>query len=101
MIKLLKSIGYNFVDKKTLNNREFRLSLQTYTVNEDYSTFDKQKYDLDEEYELFLDANIYSEKKMREILDATRGTELTGIVMAIAKQENGYLITFITTKIGV
>lgn len=100
MIKLLKSKGYNFVDKNTLNNREFRLVTQTYSVNEEYSTLDKQEYDVVEEYELFLSTQQHSEKKMRAILDATRTLALADIGMTIATQENGFLITFITTKRG-
>lgn len=99
MIKTLKTKGYNFVVSSTLNNREFRQSNRIYTVNEDYSTFEKDIYNLEEEYELFLKTESYSEKKMREILDSTRGLGLGYISMSIVEQENGFLITFTTTKI--
>ena len=100
MIKILKTAGYNFVVSETLNNREFRQSNKSYTVDEDNTTLGKQLYEIEEEYELFLSTNTYSEKKMRGVLDSTRELFIDDINMSIVEQENGFLIVFTTTKRG-
>ena len=101
MISLLKSKGYKLTTNDTVNNREFRESLKSYTINEDRSTFDEQVYDLEEQFELFLDKKLYTDKKMKAILDATRGEGIEEITVDVEPQERGYLITFTTTKYGV
>jgi len=101
MISLLKSKGYKLTKNDTLNNREFRESLKSYSINDERSTFSEQVYDHLEEYELFLDSRLYSDKKMKAILDATRDEGVEEAVVNIEEQERGFLITFTTTKIGV
>ena len=101
MISLLKSKGYKLTKNDTLNNREFRESIKAYSINEERSTFAEQVYDHLEEYELYLDERLYTDKKMKAILDATRGEGIEEAVVAVERQERGFLITFTTTKIGV
>ena len=101
MVRMLKSKGYKQTTNDPANNREFRQVAESYTINEDYSTFGKQMYDLEEETELFLDTRNYSEQKLKAILDETRSNLVDEISADIEKQERGYLITFITMKEGV
>ena len=101
MIRELKKLGYRLALQDTLNNREFREVEQSYTLNEDYSTFAEQKYDLEEVIELFLATRTYSKKKVKDILDKTRSVLIDKVAVTIEEQERGYLITFITIKEGV
>ena len=101
MISLLKSKGYKLTKNDTLNNREFRESDKAYSINDERSTFAEQVYDHLEEFELYLDTRLYSDKKMKAILDATRGEGIEEAVVSIEQDERGFLITFTTTKIGV
>ena len=101
MISLLKSKGYKLTTNETVNNREFRESIKSYTINDDYSSFGEQVYDLEEQFELFLDSKLYTDKKMKAILDATRDEDIDEITADVDPQERGYLITFTTTKYGV
>ena len=101
MISLLKSKGYKLTTNDTVNNREFRESLKSYEINEDRSTFGDQVYDLTEQFELFLDKKLYTDKKMKAILDATRDEGIEEITVDVEPEERGYLITFTTTKLGV
>jgi len=101
MISLLRSKGYKLTDNETVNNRQFRESIKSYTINEDQSTFDEQVYDLTEQYELFLDDKLYSDARMKSILDATRDEDIDEVTVDIERQERGYFITFTTIKMGV
>jgi hypothetical protein len=101
MISLLKSKGYKLTKNDTLNNREFRESVKAYSINEERSTFDEQVYDYLEEFELYLDSRLYTDKKMKAILDATRNEGIEEAAVTVEQQERGYLITLTTTKIGV
>ena len=101
MISLLKSKGYKLTKNDTLNNREFRESIKSYSINDERSTFGEQVYDLTEQFELFLDERLYTDKKMKAVLDATRDEGIEEITVDVEQQERGYLITFTTTKIGV
>lgn len=101
MISLLKSKGYKLTKNDTVNNREFRESIKSYSINDERSTFGEQVYDLIEQYELFLDERLYTDKKMKAILDATRGEGIEEVTVDVEELERGFLITFTTTKIGV
>ena len=101
MISLLKSKGYKLTKNDTLNNREFRESIKSYSINDERSTFGEQVYDLIEQYELFLDERLYTDKKMKAILNATRGEGIEEVTVDVEELERGFLITFTTTKIGV
>lgn len=101
MISLLRSKGYKLTTNDTVNNREFRESVKSYTINDDYSTFNEQVYDLEEQFELFLDTRLYTDAKMKAILDATRDEAIDEITVDVERLERGYFITFTTTKLGV
>ena len=101
MISLLKSKGYKLTKNDTVNNREFRESIKSYSINDERSTFGEQVYDLIEQYELFLDERLYTDKKMKAILNATRGEGIEEVTVDVEELERGFLITFTTTKIGV
>jgi len=101
MIQLLKGRGYKFTKKETLNNREFREGVKSFTKNEDISSFGKRAYNLTEEYELFLDERGYTVAKMESIIEDTRGETIDDVVIEVEKQERGFLITFTTIKEGV
>jgi hypothetical protein len=101
MISLLKSKGYKLTKNDTLNNREFRESVKAYSINDERSTFAEQVYDHLEEFELYLDTRLYTDKKMKAILDGARGEGIEEAVVSVEQQERGFLITFTTTKIGV
>lgn len=94
MITLLKSLGYNHVDKNTINNCEFHLLTQEWIVNEVRSSFDKKAYDIVEVYELFLSTDIYSANRIAQILGGTSWDT----TINVERQENGYLIS-ITTQV--
>jgi len=101
MKSLLKSKGYKFTKNDTLNNREFRESTKSFEISEEYSSLGDQTYDITEEWELFLDERLYTEKKLKAILDATRDEAIDEVVVVVEKQERGFLITFTTIKEGV
>lgn len=101
MISLLRSKGYKLTTNDTVNNREFRESVKSYAINDDYSTFNEQVYDLEEQFELFLDTRLYTDAKMKAILDATRDEAIDEITVDVERLERGYFITFTTTKLGV
>lgn len=101
MISLLRSKGYKLTKNDTVNNREFRESIKSYEINIDESTFGDQVYDLTEQFELFLDTRLYTDKKMKAILDATRDEGIDEVTVDVEKQERGYFITFTTIKLGV
>ena len=101
MISLLKSKGYKLTKNDTLNNREFRETISSFIINDERSTFGEQVYDLTEQVELFLDDRLYSEKKMKAILDASRDELIGEVTVDVEKQERGFLITFTTLKQGV
>jgi len=101
MISLLKTKGYKLTKNETLNNREFRESIKSFALNDDHSTFATQKHDVVEEFELFLDEKMYTENKVRAILNATRDKGLDDVTMTVERQERGFLITFTTLKQGV
>ena len=101
MISLLKTKGYKLTKNDTVNNREFRESIKSYSINEERSSFGEQVYDLLEQFELFLDERLYTDKKMKAILDATRDESIDEVTIDVEQQERGYLITFTTIKQGV
>ena len=101
MITLLKTKGYKLTKNDTVNNREFRESIKSYSINEERSSFGEQVYDLLEQFELFLDERLYTDKKMKAILDATRDESIDEVTVDVEQQERGYLITFTTIKQGV
>ena len=101
MISLLKTKGYKLTKNDTVNNREFRESIKSYSINEERSSFGEQVYDLLEQFELFLDERLYTDKKMKAILDATRDESIDEVTVDVEQQERGYLITFTTIKTGV
>ena len=101
MISLLKSKGYKLTTNDTVNNREFREAIKAYSINDERSSFGEQVYDLTEQFELFLDTRLYTDKKMKAILDATRDEGIEEITVDVERQERGYFITFTTIKIGV
>ncbi len=101
MISLLRSKGYKLTKNDTVNNREFRESIKSYEINIDESTFGDQVYDLTEQFELFLDTRLYTDAKMKAILDATRDEGIDEVTVDVEKQERGYFITFTTIKLGV
>jgi hypothetical protein len=101
MISLLKTKGYKLTKNDTVNNREFRESIKSYSINEERSSFGEQVYDLLEQFELFLDERLYTDKKMKAILDATRDESIDEVTVDVEQQERGYLITFTTIKQGV
>ena len=101
MISLLKTKGYKLTKNDTVNNREFRESIKSYSINEERSSFGEQVYDLLEQFELFLDERLYTDKKMKAILDATRDESIDEVTVDVEQQEHGYLITFTTIKQGV
>lgn len=90
MTKVLKSLGYNLVDKKTLNNREFRIASSSTEINEEASVMGKQAYDLSEEYEIFWNRASYSTAKVAEILSSATADIR---IVTTDEQENGYLVT--------
>ena len=101
MISLLRSKGYKLTTNDTVNNREFRESVKSYTINDERSSFGEQVYDLEEQFELFLDTRLYTDAKMKAILDATRDEAIDEITVDVERLERGYFITFTTTKLGV
>jgi|LWDU01.1.fsa_nt_gi hypothetical protein len=101
MIRLLKSKGYKFTKKDTLNNREFRELSTAFVINEDLSTFDDRVYDVSTTIELFLEERLYSEKRVNAIVDETRAGDIHEITVDIERSERGRMVTFVTTKIGV
>ena len=101
MISLLKTKSYKLTKNDTVNNREFRESIKSYSINEERSSFGEQVYDLLEQFELFLDERLYTDKKMKAILDATRDESIDEVTVDVEQQERGYLITFTTIKQGV
>ena len=101
MISLLKSKGYKLTTNDTVNNREFREAIKSYSINDERSSFGEQVYDLTEQFELFLDTRLYTDKKMKAILDATRDEGIEEITVDVERQERGYFITFTIIKIGV
>jgi len=101
MISLLKRKGYKLTKNDTLEHREFRESIKTYSINDERSSFAEQVYDLTEQFELFINEKMYTDKKMKAILDATRNEGIEEITADVERQERGYLITFTTTNIGV
>jgi len=101
MISLLKSKGFKFTTKETLNNREFRESTKSFSANEDESPFEKRAYDLTEEFELFLDTKHYKLSIIEGIFDDTRDEPIDDLTIEVEHQERGYLITFTSIKQGV
>ena len=101
MKPLLKSKGYKFTKNDTLNNREFRESTKSFEINDEESSFSEQVYNIIEEWELFLDERLYTETKIKAILDATRDEGVDEVVVIVDRQERGFLITFNTIKEGV
>ena len=53
MIQLLKGRGYRLTSKETLGNREFSEGEQSFSINDDLSSFGKRAYDLTQTFELF------------------------------------------------
>lgn len=101
MKSLLKSKGFKFTKNDTLNNREFRESTKSFEINDEISSFSDQTYNVSEEWELFLEDRLYTETKMKAILDATRDEEIDEVAVVVERQERGFLITFTTLKQGV
>jgi len=101
MISLLKSKGFKFTTKETLNNREFREGSKTFAKNEDESPFEKRAYDLTEVFELFLDTKHYKLSVIEGIFDDTRDEPVDDLTIEVDRQERGYLITITTIKTGV
>ena len=50
---------------------------------------------------MFLDTRLYTDAKMKAILDATRDEAIDEITVDVERLERGYFITFTTTKLGV
>lgn len=101
MIGLLKSKGYKFTKKDTLNNREFREISTSFVINENLSTFDDRLYDISTTIELFLEERLYSEQRINNIIDETRADDIHEITAEVERSERGRMVTFVTTKIGV
>jgi len=124
MITLLSNYGYRYTDKETLDNREFNKGEANFSLSEDLSTFGTAVFDVEEEFNLFLNERSYRESSLREILELTRTEgrddaymidlngyiednyikEQTGyddVEVTVTKDERGYHILFYTMKQGV
>jgi hypothetical protein len=101
MIALLKGRGYRFTKKETLQNREFREGEQTFSINEELSSFEKRAYDITQIYELFLDERNYRLSLMESIIEDTRANDIDEVEFSVVEDERGYLVTFTTIKQGV
>ncbi len=99
MTNYIKSLGYRFTTKDTLNPLEFRLIDIEVSLNEELSTFAKAIYDRVEVYELCLSKKAFKIEKITELLDGIR--DLQEVVKGTAKieeQERSYFITITFTK---
>ena len=101
MIQLLKSKGYRLTSKETLGNREFSEGQQSFSINEDFSSFGKRAYDLTQTFELFLDEKHYRIALMESIIDETRASGIDDVEFSVIKEERGYMVTFTTITEGV
>jgi len=101
MKSLLRGKGFKFTKNDTLNNREFRESTKSFEINDEVSSFGEQAYNVSEAWELFLEDRLYTEAKMKSILDATRDEGIDEVAVVVERQERGFLITFTTLKQGV
>ena len=98
MINYLKSKGYNYTIKDTLNHKEFTRVSRVSVNDEELSTFDTSAVEVTEVYDLFLSTRYYEDSVIDGIVSGLRGEN--GLITCTAdvdEQERGYLITLTFT----
>ena len=99
MTNYIKSLGYRFTTKDTLNPLEFRLIDMAVETNEDLSALGKIRYNRTEIYELCLSKKGFNIDRVSEVLDGiTDLSELVTGSATIQEEERSYLITFTFIK---
>lgn len=99
MTNYIKSLGYRFTTRDTLNPLEFRLIDLSVEPSEELSVMGKIRYNRTEVYELCLSKQGFSVDKVTQVLDGIVDlAELVTGSASIAEEERSYLITFTFIK---
>jgi hypothetical protein len=94
MINYLKSKGFVYTVKDTLNHKEFKRVSRAVNNDEELSTFSHSAIETLEVYELFLAKRNYQDSIIDGIIDGVMDeAELITATADIEEQERGYLIT--------